>query len=588
MYYSEDVIEDVRSRNDIVDVINSYVHLEKSGSDYQACCPFHQEKHASFKVSRNKQMYYCFGCHEAGNVFTFLMKYENMTFGEAIKELADRAGMKLPEREWQPGEKEKADYRASLLEMNKVAAGYFHYLLKQEKGKRGYEYLRKRGISDEVIAKFALGFADVFRDDLYQYLKHKGYTDQLLKDSGLVELDEVQGGRDKFWNRVMYPILDANGKVIGFGGRVMGEGEPKYLNSKETAVFNKRRNLYGLWLAKKSKRKGIILCEGYMDVISMHQAGFDNAVASLGTAFTPEQAQLLKRYTDKVYLAYDSDGAGTKAAMKAIRTLAPFGYSVRIIDMQPYKDPDEFIQNLGVEGFEERIDKAKSAMEFQMAQLAKEYQLDDPEEKTRFQKELVDLLTTIEEPMERNNYCESAARIYHMDAKLLQDRVNQIGYRQVTGEVDEETPVKRRVDRQKLIEETKKESHKLLLTYFVNEPLLIEKLKDMVEREDFYQPVMKEVAEAIYDQYEKTGDVMPAMIINQFTDLEQQKQAAEICQTTLKYHSDEEDERQILTDLVRKVKLESIQHRIGSGAPLEQLQKLLKQKAEILNWQMPK
>ncbi len=588
MFFSQDIIEDVRSRNDIVDVINSYVHLEKSGSDYQACCPFHQEKHASFKVSRNKQMYHCFGCNESGNVITFLMKYENMTFVEALNDLADRAGVKLPEQEWTAEERAQSDFRSSLLEMNKVAAGYFHYLLKQEKGKIGYEYLKKRGISDEVITRFGLGFADVYRDDLYKYLRHKGYSDKLLKDSGLVEIDEVHGGRDKFWNRVMYPILDANSKVIGFGGRVMGDGTPKYLNSKETIVFNKRRNLYGLWLAKKSKRKGVILCEGYMDVISMHQAGFDNAVASLGTAFTSEQAQLLKRYTDRVYLAYDSDGAGRQAALKAIRILSPFGYSVRIIDMQPYKDPDEFIQSLGVDAFEKRVENAKSAMEFQMAQLAMDYRLDDPEERTRFQKGLVELLTTIEEPMERNNYCESAARTYNIDSKLLKDKVNQIGYRQVMGENETVTPVRRREDKKQAQEAAKQAPHKLLLTYFSNEPLLIKQLSGIIEKEDFYQPVIKEVAYAIYEQYEKTGDVMAATIISRFMDVEEQKQAAEICQTTLKYHSAEEDERQILTDLVRKVKLDSIQNQISGGAPLEKLQLLLKQKADILRWQMPR
>ena len=350
-YYSDDIIEEVRSRNDIVDVISQYVRLSKKGSTYFGLCPFHNEKTGSFSVSPNKQMYYCFGCGAGGNVFTFLMEYENFTFGEAMEALADRAGVELPKQEYTSAQRQEADKRARLLEINKEAAKYFYMLLRGERGARALSYFRKRELSDETMQKFGLGYSDQYSDDLYRYLRKKGYEDDILKESGLVSIDERRGGYDKFWNRAMFPIMDVHNKVIGFGGRVMGDGEPKYLNSPETKIFDKSRNLYGLNFARSTKKPQLLLCEGYMDVIALHQAGFDNAVASLGTALTSGHANLLKRYTKNVYLTYDSDGAGVKAALRAIPILKEVGITTKVINMKPYKDPDEFIKNLGSEAF---------------------------------------------------------------------------------------------------------------------------------------------------------------------------------------------------------------------------------------------
>lgn len=586
-FYSDEIIEEVRSRNDIVDVIQGYVGLKQHGGTFSACCPFHQEKTPSFHVSRSKQIYKCFGCGEGGNVISFVMRYENMTFQEALKVLADRAGVTLPEREMTAEERREADYKSLLLEMNKEAAIYYHYLLGQKQGEQGLKYLTKRGISKETINQFALGFADIARDDLYQYLRHKGYTDQMLKDSQLVQLDEAKGPHDKFWNRVMYPILDANSHVIGFGGRIMGTGDRKYLNSNDSPVFKKRHNLYGLYLAKKNaKKKGIILCEGYMDVISMHQAGFDTAVASLGTAFTPEQAQLLKRYTDRVYLAYDSDGAGVNATLKAIALLRRYGYSSRVISMKPHKDPDEFIQALGAEAFEERIKQAKSGIEFVMEQSAAKYHLDDPEERTQFQREIIDTLVTIEDPLERENYIDTAARTYNIDRNLLKNKVNQIGYHRMADEPEAETPLARRQAEDKKKKDARQAPQKLLLTYFVNQPELIGKLADVISSKDFYEPVYAEVAAAIYKQYEQTQTVMPASILNQFMDLEVQKQAADIFQTTLRFEVEDEAERKALTELVRKVKLASIDHELASSQDVIRWQELSKEKNVIMQWHM--
>ena len=254
-----------------------------------------------------------------GNVFNFVMEYENYTFGEALKHLADRAGVQLPKIEYSGEAKKKAERRAALLEINKLAAGYFYYQLRRESGRQAHEYLTGRGLSEETIRKFGLGYSDKYSDDLYKYLKSKNYSDELLRDSGLFNVDERRGMYDKFWNRVIFPIMDVNNRVIGFGGRVMGDGEPKYLNSPETRLFDKSRNLYGLNYARTTREKYMLVCEGYLDVISMHQAGFTNAVASLGTAFTSQHAGVLKRYTDQVILTYDSDGAGVKAALDKAR-----------------------------------------------------------------------------------------------------------------------------------------------------------------------------------------------------------------------------------------------------------------------------
>ncbi len=310
MYYPEELVEEIRMKNDIVDVISGYVRLQRKGGSYFGLCPFHNEKSPSFSVSRSKQMFYCFGCGAGGNVFTFLMEYEHYTFQEAVKALAERAGVALPELEYSEETKRKESRRARLLAVNKEAATYFYYLLRRKEGEQGMRYLRGRQLHDETIQKFGLGFAGKYSDDLSKYLKSRGYQDELIREAGLCSIDEKRGVYDKFWNRVMFPIQDMNHRVIGFGGRVMGDGTPKYLNSPETPIFDKSRNLYGLNFARASRAGNIILCEGYMDVIAVHQAGFGQAVASLGTAFTQGQAALIRRYTQTVLLSYDSDGAG--------------------------------------------------------------------------------------------------------------------------------------------------------------------------------------------------------------------------------------------------------------------------------------
>lgn len=588
MFYSENLIEEVRSRNDIVDVINSYVSLKKKGNTYTACCPFHNEKTPSFHVSRDKQLYHCFGCGAAGTVYTFLQQYENYTFPEAVEFLADRAGVVLPKREMTERERMEADYNSALREINKMAAGYFYYALRMKDGEPARNYLTERGLSEDTIRNFGLGYSRMYRDDLYKYLKQKGYSDELLKDSGLVRFDEKHGAGDVFWNRVMFPIMDLNGKVIGFGGRVMGDGLPKYVNSQETRIYEKRRHLYGFHLARRSKREGYILCEGYMDVISMHQAGFDNATASLGTAFTIQQAMLLKRYTDKVYLAYDSDGAGVNAAQKAIPILREVGISARVINMQPYKDPDEFMKNLGAEEFEKRIVQAESSLMFQVRIAAGNYNQQDPEGRTQFQQEVVKLVSVLKDPLERDNYIEAIANQYFIDKKKLTDSVNRYGKYQMERKqyqeaVQEETPQDTR--RRERLEERKQQPQRLLLTWLVNYPAqLFPQLREKITPEDFVDEPYHRLAEQLFEQYETTGAVNPALLINQYEDMEEQMRVASVLQTTLQIEPSPEDNSLIITEIVQKVKEESIKNQLAHLQDYSKLQDLISQRGQIPNW----
>ena len=485
-------------------------------------------------------------------------------------------------------ERMEADYNSALREINKMAAGYFYYALRMKDGEPARNYLTERGLSEDTIRNFGLGYSRMYRDDLYKYLKQKGYSDELLKDSGLVRFDEKHGAGDVFWNRVMFPIMDLNGKVIGFGGRVMGDGLPKYVNSQETKIYEKRRHLYGFHLARRSKREGYILCEGYMDVISMHQAGFDNATASLGTAFTIQQAMLLKRYTDKVYLAYDSDGAGVNAAQKAIPILREVGISARVINMQPYKDPDEFMKNLGAEEFEKRIVQAESSLMFQVRIAAGNYNQQDPEGRTQFQQEVVKLVSVLKDPLERDNYIEAIANQYFIDKKKLTDSVNRYGKYQMERKqyqeaVQEETPQDTR--KRERLEERKQQPQRLLLTWLVNYPAqLFPQLREKITPEDFVDEPYHRLAEQLFEQYETTGAVNPALLINQYEDMEEQMRVASVLQTTLQIEPSPEDNSLIITEIVQKVKEESIKNQLAHLQDYSKLQDLISQRGQIPNW----
>ena len=557
-YYSDELIEEVRSRNDIVDVISGYVRLQKKGSTYFGLCPFHNEKTGSFSVSPAKQMYYCFGCGAGGNVFTFLMEYENYTFPEAMQALADRAGIELPKQEMTGAAKRESDLRSRLLEINKEAGKYYYTLLRSERGAQALAYFRKRELSDATMQKFGLGYSDKYSDDLYRYLKSRGYEDEILKDSGLVGFDEKRGGHDKFWNRAMFPIMDIHNKVIGFGGRVMGEGEPKYLNSPETKIFDKSRNLYALNFARQSKRPYMLLCEGYMDVIALHQAGFDNAVASLGTSFTSGHASLLKRYTKEVYLTFDSDGAGIKAALRAIPILKEVGLSAKVINMKPYKDPDEFIKALGAEAYQERIDQAENSFMFEIRILQENYDMKDPEGKTAFQHETARKLAQFPEEMERNNYIEAVADRYQMVYENLRKLVNHYGTQ--GGLAREPAKLKTGIHENKKKEDGMKQSQKLLLTWLIEDVGLFDIVSKYITPEDFTEEIYRKAAEILFAQF-KEGAVNPGQIVSMFQNEEEQREIAALFNARIHDIDSKQDREKALKETIIRVKENSYNYR---------------------------
>lgn len=584
MYFSEELIEEVRQRNDIVDVISGYVKLQKKGSSYFGLCPFHNEKSPSFSVSRAKQMYYCFGCGAGGNVFTFVMEYENYSFVEAFKMLAERAGVDIPEVEYSKEAKARADLKATLLEINKLAAKYFYAQLKTEQGKLAHTYLTDRGLSEETVTAFGLGYSNKYSDDLYRYLKTKGYKDELLVKAGLISVDERYGAHDKFWNRVMFPIMDVNNRVIGFGGRVMGDAKPKYLNSPETEIFDKSRNLYGLNRARTSRKPYFLICEGYMDVISLHQAGFTNAVASLGTALTAGHAALIKRYVNEVYLTYDSDEAGTRAALRAMPILKDAGITAKIIRMEPYKDPDEFIKNLGTEAFEERINKARNGFMFSLEILEREYDMNSPEGKTAFHKEAAKRLTAFEEEIERNNYIEAVAEKYRIGYEELRKLVGKMAIQM--GQAAPAQRPKQTVNKDRQKEDGNLKSQKILLTWLIENESLFAQIKKYIVPEDFTKELYRTVAEILYGQYE-AGEINPAKVMNHFVDEEEHREVAELFHTKIQELTTKEEQEKALKETIIRVKYNSIEDATKKLEPTDMvgLQRLMEAKKSLQDLQ---
>ena len=573
MYYPDEIIEEVRNKNDIVDVIGSYVKIQKKGSSYFGLCPFHNEKSPSFSVSGHKQIYYCFGCGAGGNVIRFIMNYENYTFQEAVKYLAERAGVTLPEVEFTEEARQKQSKRDKLLEINKEAARYFYYQLRTERGKQGRDYFMRRELSEETMKKFGLGYALKTPNDLTLYLKNKGYSDDLLVEAGISAFDERFGLHDKFWNRVIFPIQDINHKVIGFGGRVMGDGTPKYLNSPETMVFDKSRNLYGLNFARTSRAGNFILCEGYMDVIAMHQAGFTQAVASLGTAFTSGQASLLKRYTDEVLLSYDSDGAGTKAALRALEILKEAGLTGKIINLEPYKDPDEFMKHLGKEAFEERIKQAENSFLFEIRMLKREFNLEDPEDKTKFHKEIARKLCGFEIEVERENYIQAVAREYDIGFENLRRLVNR--YAAQTGGAKPVERPKSGIKKRQTVEDHKKRTQRMLLTWLTDEPEIYRQISKYIKPSDFTEELYGRVAQMLFADLSE-GNYNPAAILSRFTEEEEQREVASMFHTKLEGIETKQDKEKALRDIVYAVKKNSYEYYTGKlGTDVSALQQVI-------------
>ena len=422
MAFSESFLQELTERSDIVDVVGSYVRLgKKSGANLFGLCPFHSEKTPSFSVSPDRQIYHCFGCGKGGGVINFIMEIENLTFPEAVEFLAKRAGMAIPEQE--DGRESKK--RRRMLDLNRDAAKFFYSCLSLPEGAAAIKYMEQRRLSPQTAKRFGLGYAPDSWDGLIKAMTKKGYSEFEMKDAGLVRAGKNGGHYDTFRNRLMFPVIDVKGDVIGFSGRILGDGEPKYMNSPETSVFNKSRNLFGLNLAKKSKSGYIILSEGNIDVVMMHQAGFDSAVASLGTSLTPEQARLISRYTSEVVIAYDNDEAGRKASSRAIGLLEKLELKVRVLSLSGAKDPDEYIKTKGADAFRNLLEKSENHIDYRLQSITDKFDLSVDEEKVAFVKAAADMVAQLPGSVERQVYAMRIASMTGMTKELVVSEVER-------------------------------------------------------------------------------------------------------------------------------------------------------------------
>ena len=587
MYYEQDLIDQVRDANDIVDVIGSYISLKKKGSNYVGICPFHNDSDPSLSVSRSKQIYKCFACGESGNVFTFLMKYENMDFGDAVKTLADRAGIELPQKNYSHYNSERSEKIEKLKEIYKTAAVFYYKNLYAPEGADGLAYFKNRGLSDETITKFGLGYSLKSGSKLYALLKEKGFDDEILQESMLFNYSEKYGGQDKFWNRVMFPILDKNSKVIAFGGRVMGDGEPKYLNSNETLIFDKSSNLYGFYLARRSRKDYMLLCEGYMDVIALHQAGFDNAVASLGTALTEKQAALIARCTKRVVITYDSDGAGRKAANRAIPILKAAGIMTKVLNMQPYKDPDEFIKALGTDAYQARVDEAVPSFDFMTDFKSESFDLKNADEKEAFINEMVTEFCRTEEPA-RSIHMQEFATKYGYPLEQLKKLVSAKGnelirsgklYENTESGSFENTGQTRNLGPKKEDEAFRATEHeKLVFTWAGENEVFATLMRKYLKVDDFTEGLTAKVAEIAYGQLENGRKVIdPAAISSCFELPEEQAETSSLFLSDIwnKMNADKKGIEQAFVDAVIKVLEGSLKKQAEQAKQAKDVQKML-------------
>lgn len=572
-FYSEEIIDKVRSANDIVDIVSSYVKLQRRGANYVGLCPFHNEKTPSFTVSASKQMFYCFGCGAGGNVFTFLKLYESYTFEESLKYLAERAGIALPQSTEDPKEvRERRDEISRLLEVNKKAAEFYYHELMSDKGRRALEYLTGRGLSMDTIKHFGLGYSPTASGTLYKLLKTDGYDDELLSKSGLVTIEE-KGARDKFWNRAMFPIMDINNRVIGFGGRVMGDGEPKYLNSPETRLFDKSHTLYGLNYARRSRKDFFLLCEGYMDVITLHQAGYTNAVASLGTSLTEGHASIIRRYVKRVVLTYDSDGAGIKAARRAIPILRDAGISAKVINMKPYKDPDEFIKALGAQEYDKRISEAENAFIWDLSVLRRDYDMSDPEQKTAFEREVRNRLTQFTDVLERENYIKACADRFGIDFADLKRSVNSLGSRGYVGDGAQS----RGTDRRKKPDDGLTAAQRLIIAYMAQTPEAIPVIRGYLDESEYTEGIYRELAASLYAMEPGRS---PASLIDDYADdPEAQKEAVKAMNSPLEMQT--EDLRQAAADAIIRVKQAALDATMSKAVSAQDMQDAINRQAQL-------
>ena len=501
--YSDELIDEIKNNNDIVDVISQYVVLKRSGRNYFGLCPFHKEKSPSFSVSPDKQIFHCFGCGVGGNVFHFISKIENINFRESVEMLAERANIALPTSDNEQDNK-VAQLRARVYEINKEAAIFYHENLYKPTSKMAQNYVKKRKLDNKTLKNFLIGYSGTF-NELYQHLKQKGFTDQEILASSLV--NQNQNGRfiDRFRHRFMFPIQDVRGRVIAFGGRVLDDSKPKYINSPENIVYSKGRHLYGLYQAKKNPMKKIIIVEGYMDAVSLHQRGITNAVASLGTALTENQGHLLKNNAEQIIIGYDADGAGQAATMRGLEILQNMGCDIRILQIEGAKDPDEFVTKYGSERFMQYVNKAISLVEFKVKILKKNLNIENTSDKIKFLNEIAKILTKVDNQMEQEVYIDKIAEEYQISKEALYSEIHKLSDKNAAGlkTLERRQPRYAPIKKEQVSEKIRKKEDTIIAVLLVSGKKSYEKIKNSVKPEDFKSEINQKILAKLYEEYEK-------------------------------------------------------------------------------------
>lgn len=502
--YSEELIEEIKNSNDIVDVISQYVNLKRSGRNFFGLCPFHKEKSPSFSVSPDKQIFHCFGCGAGGNVIHFISKIENADFKEAIGILANRAGIELPTLNNYEDNK-TALLKSKVYEINQIAAEFYHQNLYKPTSKTGQEYIKKRKLDNRTLKSFLIGYSGNF-DELYRILKQKGFTEEEILASSLVNKTDDGKYIDRFRKRVMFPIQDTRNKVIAFGGRVTDDSKPKYINSPENIVYSKGRHLFGLNVAKRGELKNIIIVEGYMDAISLYQRGITNVVASLGTALTEAQGRLLRRYSERVTIGYDSDGAGQAATLRGLEILQNIGCDVRILQISGAKDPDEYVIKYGPERFLKCVEQAISLVEFKVKMLKQSLNLDNINDKIKFLNQVAKILSNVTNSIERELYVEKIANEYNVSKEAIYGEVNKLIYAKNTGEKTLEKPiVKKEIKKEKQeIDSSTTKRENLIIYLLINYPQeSYKKIKSVISENDMKLEENQKILKKMYEEIEK-------------------------------------------------------------------------------------
>lgn len=561
MLYPEEIIEEVRLRNDIVEVVSAYVRLERKGRSYWGLCPFHSEKTPSFSVEPNKQFYYCFGCHRGGSVIQFIMNIENLGFVEALKFLADRAGIALPESE-DPQERAKAEQRKKILEINRQAARFYFRTLAGKRGLEAQNYLKKRGLQANTIKKFGLGYAPAEWDELSRELLGSRFPEDLLIKSGLSIRAKSGELVDRFRDRIMFPIFDIRGNIIGFGGRVLDGSTPKYMNSPDTPVYNKSRELYGLNYARMSSSKKLLIVEGYMDVISLHQAGIDFAVASLGTALTKMQAWILKKYAEEVIIAYDSDSAGQAATMRGLEILEETGCNVRVLILPEGKDPDEYVRNHGPEKFKNLIDRAISLLDYKIRVQRNMHNLDTLEDKLKLLNGIADTLAEHDNPIERELYARNYAKEYGISFEALQEEINKRVNRKnrsrnYSTSVRDGRDISPAVQNNEGFDARYSELEYMLLVLLCHENRFFKLVSESYDLESYKDRQAKEIARKLYRKLEENKSCVLAELLSEL-DPGSASYLVRLSETKGEVSEPEKAIRQILNKL-EILKLEDLQ-----------------------------